>query len=95
VVMEESSFTDPRGRGLFGINNRTHTPKGHKAYGESPSTPDRQPSAASDPAYNERGRAGLAIERDHSSLQRESEIKRFGRTARESRVDSTPWLDQS
>jgi hypothetical protein len=51
--MEESGSTDPRGRGLLRINNRTYTSKGHKAYGEGPSSPNRQPSAVSDPAYNE------------------------------------------
>jgi hypothetical protein len=88
--IEESSSTDPRGRGLLGINNRTHTSKGHKAYGKGPSSPNRQPSAASDPAYNERDQAGLAIERDDSSLQRESETERLGPTAREPSMDSTP-----
>jgi hypothetical protein len=75
---------------LLGINNRTHTSKGHKAYGKGPSSPNRQPSAASDPAYNERDQAGLAIKRDNSSLQRESETERFGPTAREPSVDLTP-----
>jgi hypothetical protein len=88
--IEESSSTDPRGRGLLRINNRTYTSKGHKAYGEGPSSPYRQSSAASDPAYNERDQAGLAIERDDSSLQRESETERFGPTAREPSLDSTP-----
>jgi hypothetical protein len=87
--MEESGSTDPRGRGLLRINNRTHTSKGHKAYGKGPSSPNRQPSAASDPAYNERDQAGLAIECDDSSLQRESKTERFGPTAREPSMDST------
>jgi hypothetical protein len=75
---------------LLRINNRTHTSKGYKAYGKGPSSPNRQPSTVSDPAYNKRNQAGLAIERDDSSLQRESETKRFGPTAREPSVDSTP-----
>ena len=88
--MEESRSTDPRGRGLLGINNRTYTSKGHKAYGEGPSSPYRQSSAASDPAYNERDQAGLAIKRDDSSLQRESKTERFGPTAREPSLDLRP-----
>jgi hypothetical protein len=75
---------------LLGINNRTHTSKGHKAYGKGPSSPNRQPSVASDPAYNERNQAGLAIKRDDSSLQRESKTERFGPTAREPSMDLTP-----
>ena len=39
--MEESGSTDPRGRGLLGINNRTYTSKGYKVYGEGPSSPYR------------------------------------------------------
>jgi hypothetical protein len=77
---------------LLRINNRTHTSKGHKAYSKGPSSSNRQPSVASDPVYNERDQAGLAIECDDSSLQRESETKRFGPTAREPSVDSTPLV---
>jgi hypothetical protein len=88
--MEESSSTYPRGRGLFGINNRTYTPKGYKTYSKGPSTPNRQPSTVSNPAYNECGQAGLAIKRNNSSLQRESEAERFGPTAREPSMDLTP-----
>jgi len=91
--MEESSPTDPRGRDLLRINNGTYTPKGHKAYGKGASIPDRHPSAASDPTYNERGQAGLAIKYHDISLQRESETEGFGPTAREPSVNSTPLAE--